>query len=118
MSALVKNNSFANFDLPGWFVAVCKCVVLWAGFLISLCGGQKKHNKFPLTTRAPILSIRFLYLFQTSCMVSMYLGSVIHLQLTFEAMRSAGIYTHHFQYSTKAHFLYHQSNCHAPPHYA
>jgi len=42
-----KNNSFVNFGLQGWLAAVCKCVVLWAGFLLSLCGGEKKQNKFP-----------------------------------------------------------------------
>jgi hypothetical protein len=29
---VAKNNSFANFGLQGWLAAVCKCVVLWAGF--------------------------------------------------------------------------------------
>jgi hypothetical protein len=36
-----KNNSFANFALQGWLAAVCKCVVLWAGFLSSYAGGEK-----------------------------------------------------------------------------
>ena len=42
-----KNNSFVNFGLQSWLATVCKCVVLWAGFPFSLCGGRKKQNKFP-----------------------------------------------------------------------
>jgi hypothetical protein len=59
-----KNNSFANFGLQGWLAAVCKCVVLWAGFLLSLCGG-KKTKEIPLKLQRPInevpnQSVRFL----------------------------------------------------------
>lgn len=28
---------------------VCKCAVLWAGFLFSLCGGRKNKINFPQT---------------------------------------------------------------------
>jgi len=46
-----KNNSFANFGLQGWLAAVCKCVVLWAGFPLSLRGGRK--NKINSHQTAP-----------------------------------------------------------------
>ena len=44
-----KNNSFANFGFRGWLAAVCKCVVLWAGFPLSLRGGRKNKINSPQT---------------------------------------------------------------------
>jgi hypothetical protein len=58
-----KNNSFANFGLQGLLAAVCKCVVLWAGFPLSLRGRTKnKINSLALhrpINEVPFLSIRF-----------------------------------------------------------
>jgi hypothetical protein len=47
-----ENSSFVNFGLQGWLAAVCKCAVLWAGFLLSLRGGGRK-NKINSPQTAP-----------------------------------------------------------------
>jgi hypothetical protein len=81
---LQHRSSFVNFGLQGWLAAVCKCAVLWAGFLSSfLWGGRKKQNKFPESAlnyqRATNKSVRLFYNIYRQ--MSMF-GRQLHLQLT------------------------------------
>jgi hypothetical protein len=75
-----KNNFFVNFGLQGWLAAVCKCIVLWAGFILSLYRGRKnKINplKFALSYQKAKSSI--ILILSLSYQVT---GLFLHLPLT------------------------------------
>jgi len=77
---LAKKQIFCKIWIEGWLAAVYKCVVLWAGFPLSLCGGRKNEINSPQTA-PPYLqntnpAIRILLFYQFLYIVSMcHVGS-------------------------------------------
>ena len=72
-----ENSSFANFG-RALACAICKCAVLWVGFLSSFfAGGRKKQNKFPSNLHCPVKKLNH-FLFQIVAIVSVCSSVFLH----------------------------------------
>ena len=63
---LLKNSSFANFGLAGLACEVCKCAVLWVGFLFFFLQEGEKNKINSLKFALLIKELRIIFFFHQS----------------------------------------------------